>query len=204
MPVTLLAMDEHELDTDPVRQFAVWYAEAQAAGLPQPDATALATATADGRPSVRMVLLKGHDEGGFVFYTNHESRKGSELAANPHAALAFHWQPLRRQVRVEGPVECVRDTESAEYFATRPRGSQIAAWASPQSSVVASRADLDRLYEETVARFGADQIPPPPFWGGYRLAPVTVEFWQGRDNRFHDRIRYERGRDGWARTRLAP
>jgi pyridoxamine 5'-phosphate oxidase len=197
-------MDEHELDTDPLRQFADWYAEAQAAGLPQPDATALATATADGRPSVRMVLLKGHDGRGFAFYTNHESRKSSELAANPNAALAFHWQPLRRQVRVEGPVERIPDAESAAYFASRPRGNQIAAWASPQSSVVASRAELDRLYEETAARFGAGPIPPPPFWGGYRLMPVAVEFWQGRENRLHDRIRYERVADGWARTRLAP
>ena len=204
VPGTLIGMDEHELDTDPSRQFAVWYAEAQAAGLLQPDATALATATAEGRPSVRMVLLKGHDERGFVFYTNYESRKGSELAANPHAALAFHWQPLRRQVRAEGPVQRIPDAESAAYFATRPRGSQVAAWASPQSSVVPSRADLDLLYEETAARFDVGQIPPPPFWGGYRLIPDAVEFWQGREDRFHDRIRYERIADGWTRARLAP
>ena len=199
-----MVMDENELDSDPVRQFAVWYAEAEAAGLAQPDATALATATPDGRPSVRMVLLKGCGDGGFDFYTNHESRKGDELAANPHAALVLYWQPLSRQVRVEGRAVRIPDDESAAYFATRPRGSKIAAWASPQSSVVLSRADLDRLYEETDARFGDDDIPLPPFWGGYRIVPIAIEFWQGRENRFHDRIRYERSQDDWIRERLAP
>jgi pyridoxamine 5'-phosphate oxidase len=197
-------VDEHEIDPNPMRQFAVWYTEAESAGLPQPDATALATATKDGHPSVRMVLLKGYDDHGFVFYTNHESRKGDELAANPHAALVVYWQPLHRQVRVEGRAQRIPDGESAAYFATRPRGSQVAAWASPQSSVVLSRADLDRLYEETDARLGGDDIPLPPFWGGYRIVPIAIEFWQGRENRLHDRVRYERSRDGWARERLAP
>jgi pyridoxamine 5'-phosphate oxidase len=201
---TLTGMDEYALDPDPLRQFAAWYAEVQDAGLPQPDAAALATATEVGRPSVRMVLLKGQDARGFAFYTNHESRKAKELAANPHAALVFHWQPLHRQVRVEGTVERVSEKESAAYFTTRPRGSQIAAWASPQSSVVPSRTDLDGLYEQTAARFGHDEIPPPPFWGGYRIVPTAIEFWQGRENRFHDRIRYERTESSWTRARLAP
>ena len=154
-------MDLPELADDPLAQFAAWYAEAQAAGFPQPDATALATATPDGRPSVRMVLLKGHDERGFVFYTNHESRKALELAVNPRAALSFHWQPLHRQVRVEGVAERIPDAESAAYFATRPRGSQIAAWASPQSSVVASREVLDRLVRRDGRPVRRERIPPP-------------------------------------------
>jgi len=197
-------MDVDELDEDPLRQFALWYAEAEAAGIAQPDAMALATVGPEGAPSVRMVLLKGHDERGFVFFTNHQSRKAVELAANPRAALAVHWQPPRRQVRAEGSVHRLSDADSAAYFATRARGSQLAAWASPQSRVVSSRAELDGLYETTAARFGSDEIPPPPFWGGYLLAPTVVEFWQGRENRFHDRIRYARSGDGWVRVRLAP
>jgi pyridoxamine 5'-phosphate oxidase len=197
-------MDEHELDLDPVRQFGAWYEDAQAAGSPQPDAMALATATPDGRPSARMVLLKGCDERGFSFYTNYESRKADELAANTRAALVFYWQPLRRQVRVEGRVERISREESAAYFSTRPRGSQVAAWASPQSSVLPSRANLDLRYEETDARFGDTEIPSPAFWGGYRVVPDTIEFWQGRENRMHDRIRYERDERGWQKVRLAP
>jgi pyridoxamine 5'-phosphate oxidase len=197
-------MDVDELDDDPLRQFALWYAEAEASGIAQPDAIALATASADGAPSVRMVLLKGLDQRGFVFFTNHESRKGAELAANPRAAIVVHWQPPRRQVRVEGIVERLSEAETAAYFATRPRGSQIAAWASPQSRVVASRAELDSLYDATASRFGADMIPPPPFWGGYRLSPRVIEFWQGRENRLHDRVRYARAGDRWTRVRLAP
>jgi pyridoxamine 5'-phosphate oxidase len=197
-------MDEHELDPDPVHQFAVWYAEAQAAGVRQPDAAALATSTSDGRPSVRMVLLKATAEGGFVFFTNHESRKAEELVTNPRAALVCHWQPLHRQVRVEGLVERVSAGESAAYFTTRPRGSQLAAWASPQSRSVSDRAELDRLYEGTETRFAGEKISPPPYWGGYRVVPEAIEFWQGRENRFHDRIRYERTSDAWTRMRLAP
>ena len=189
-------MDIHELDPDPVRQFGVWYADAQAAGFAQPEATALATATLDGRPSVRMVLLKGHDERGFTFFTNLTSRKAGELAANPHAALVLYWQPLHRQVRVEGVVEQIAAAESDAYFTTRPRGSQVAAWASPQSAVVKSRADLDRLYTETSERLREGEITRPSFWGGYRIVATVIEFWQGRDNRFHDRIRYERSTDG--------
>jgi pyridoxamine 5'-phosphate oxidase len=196
-------MEEHELDPNPVCQFAIWYGEAQAAGLPQPDASALATATPDGRPSVRMVLVKGHDGRGFPFFTSYESRKADELLANPRAALVFHWQPLHRQVRIEGAVEQLTGEESAAYFATRPRGSQIAAWASPQSQPVGSRAALDRLYADTDARFAGD-VPSPPHWGGYRVLADAIEFWQGRENRFHDRIRYELAGGAWTRQRLAP
>ncbi len=197
-------MDVAELDPDPFRQFGRWYAEAEESGIAQPDVIALATAGTDGAPSVRMVLLKGHDARGFVFVTNHESRKGVELAANPRAAIAVYWQPPRRQVRAEGTVERIPDEETAAYFATRPRGSQIAAWASPQSHAVASRAELDALYESTAARFHGEEVPAPPFWGGYRLAPSVIEFWQGRENRLHDRVRYDRSGAGWARIRLAP
>jgi pyridoxamine 5'-phosphate oxidase len=197
-------MFEDELDPDPIRQFSLWYAHAHASGVPQADAAALATASPDGVPSVRMVLLKGHDERGFAFFTNRESRKGGELAANPVAALLFFWQPLHRQVRVEGAVERLTDADADEYFLSRPRGSQLAAWSSPQSRPVTDRAALDRLFDETEARLAAVEMTTPPFWGGYRVAPSAVEFWQGRDHRLHDRLRYERTAGGWARTRLAP
>jgi pyridoxamine 5'-phosphate oxidase len=165
---------------------------------------ALATSTPDGRPSVRMVLLKGHDERGFTFFTNRESRKGDEIAANPNAALVLYWQPLNRQVRIEGAVERIADAESEAYFATRPPASRIAAWASPQSQPITGRAELDERYAATEARFLGGDVPLPPFWGGYRVVPEAIEFWQGRENRFHDRIRYERSADGWTRERLAP
>ena len=168
-----------------------------------PDAMALATSTADGRPSVRMVLLKLADESGFGFHTNYESRKGEELAANPRAALLFHWQPLGRQVRVEGVVERSSSEESEEYFRTRPVGSRLAAWASPQSRPLADRAELERLYEDARARFG-DEVPLPPHWGGFRLVPDAYEFWQHGDDRLHDRVRYTREGGGWKRERLAP
>ena len=197
-------VDEHDLDPDPNRAFAAWFAEAVAAGIAQPDSMALATSTPDGRPSVRMVLLKGHDARGFTFFTNRESRKGDELAANPHAALVLYWQPLSRQVRIEGAVEQIAGVESEAYFRTRPPGSQIAAWASPQSRPIAGREELDERYAATEARFPDGDVPLPPFWGGYRVAPAAIEFWQGRENRFHDRIRYERTADGWTPTRLAP
>lgn len=196
-------MDTPDLDPDPLRQFERWFAAAREAGLPVPEAMALATATRDGRPSARMVLLKGADERGFAFHTNYESRKGGELAANPRAALLFHWQPLGRQVRVEGAVERLSVAESEAYFRTRPLGSRLAAWASPQSRPLADRAELERLYAEAVERFGED-VPLPPSWGGLRLLPDAYEFWQHGDDRLHDRIRYERAGSGWSRTRLAP
>jgi pyridoxamine 5'-phosphate oxidase len=197
-------MDEHDLDPDPLRQFHAWFAEAGAAGVEVPEAMALATATRDGRPSVRMVLLKGADESGYVFHTNYESRKGGELAANPWAALLFHWRPLGRQVRVEGRAERLPADESEAYFATRPLNSRLAAWASPQSRPLAGRDELDRLYADAAARFPGDDVPRPPHWGGFRLVPAAYEFWQHQDDRLHDRIRYERDGGAWKRFRVAP
>jgi pyridoxamine 5'-phosphate oxidase len=195
-------VDEHDLDADPLRQFERWFAEAGDA-VAVPEAVALATATPDGRPSARMVLLKGADERGFAFYTNVESRKGRELADNPRAALLFHWQPLGRQVRVEGAVERVAADEADAYFRSRPLGSRIAAWASPQSRPLADRAELDRLYADASARHGEGPTLPP-HWGGFRLVPEAYEFWQHGDDRLHDRVRYERDAAGWSRARLAP
>lgn len=194
------------LDPDPDAQFDRWFEEASAAGAPQPEAMAVATAMPDGAPSARMLLLKGHDARGFAFYTNRESRKAAELAANPRAALVFHWRvPSERQVRVEGRVEEVVEEASAAYFATRPRSARLAAWASPQSRPVAGRRELDRRYEEAAERFGDEgDVPLPPFWGGYLVVPAALEFWQGREHRFHDRVRYERTADGWDRVRLGP
>lgn len=197
-------MDERDLDPDPLRQFEAWFAEARAAGLTAPEAMTLATSTPDGRPSARMVLLKAADERGFGFHTNYESRKGGELAANPRAALLFWWQPLGRQVRVEGDVERVPTEESESYFRSRPLGSRRAAWASPQSRPLADRDELDRLYADALARFRGEEVPLPPHWGGLRLVPDSYEFWQHGDDRLHDRVRYERDADGWRRTRLAP
>ena len=196
-------MDEGALDHDPIRQFSAWFEEARAAGVRFPETMTLATATPEGRPSARMVLLKGADERGFAFYTNRESRKGRELAANARAALVVYWQELGRQVRVEGRVEAVGDEESAEYWATRPRGSRLSASASPQSEVVESRAWLeDRVAE--VAERSADDVPLPPFWGGYRVVPETIELWEHRDDRLHDRVRYTRADGDWRLERLAP
>ena len=192
------------LDPDPGAQFGRWFAEAAAAGAVQPEAMTLATATPDGGPSARMVLLKGHD-GGFAFYTNRESRKGLELAANPRAALVFHWhEPRERQVRVEGAVEVLDDDRSAAYFATRPHGARLAAWASSQSRPVTGRDELERRYDELAARFGEGEVPLPPFWGGYVVIPDAIEFWQAREHRFHDRVRYERDGAWWQRERLGP
>ncbi len=196
-------MEERDLDPDPLRQFERWFESARDARLHAPEAMTLATATPEGRPSARMVLLKSADERGFAFHTNYESRKGGELAANPHAALLFYWQPLGRQVRVEGRVERIPTDESEAYFRTRPLGSRLAAWASPQSRPLADRAELDRLYAEAQERFG-DDVPLPPTWGGFRLVADAYEFWEHGDDRLHDRVRYERDGDGWAKTRLAP
>jgi len=196
-------MDLLDLDPDPLRQFERWFAAAREAGVPVAEAMTLATATAAGRPSARMVLLKSADERGFSFHTNYESRKGRELGENPQAALLFHWQPLGRQVRVEGPVERMSAEESEMYFRTRPFGSRLAAWSSPQSRPLADRAELERLYAAAVERH-TDDVPLPPHWGGYRLRPGAYEFWEHGDDRLHDRIRYERDAAGWSRTRLAP
>jgi pyridoxamine 5'-phosphate oxidase len=199
----LNAVDERDLHLDPLVKFQTWLAEAQASLL-RADAMTLATATADGQPSARTVLLQRVDERGLVFFTNRESRKGSELAENPRAALVFHWYELGRQVRIEGTIEQVTSTESEAYWRTRPRESQLAAWTSPQSQVLADRTHLDELYAKTEAAFAEDEVPLPPFWGGYRLLPHTLEFWVHRESRLHDRIRYVRSGPGWRRERLAP
>ena len=194
-----------ELGRDPLVPLAGWLAEARAAELFEPEAAALATSTRDGKPSVRMVLVRGVEDGDLRFYTNRESRKGSELSENPRAALVFHWgPPLRRQARAEGIVAALTAEESAAYFETRARESRLGAWASPQSRPLADRTELDALLAAAVERFGDASVPLPPFWGGYRLVPQAVELWQNRPNRLHDRARYERSRDGWTRVRLAP
>jgi len=192
------------LTDDPFRQFREWFGEAERAGVVAPEAMTLATAAADGAPSARMVLLKGADEDGFFFYTGYGSRKGGELAENPRAALVFYWQPVGKQVRVEGPVESVSEAESAAYFATRPRGSQLAAWASEQSRPLGSREALERRYAELEQEYEGRDVPLPPHWGGYRLRPEAIEFWEHRENRLHDRVRYTRAREGWQTERLAP
>ena len=188
----------------PLQQLASWLEDAQAAALTQPDAMTLATASADGVPSARMVLLRGLDDRGAVFYTNAASRKGRELLENPRAALVFHWEPLGRQVRLEGPVERVDDEESDAYFASRPLPSRLGAWASDQSRPIKSREALMERYAETAARFGDGPVPRPPHWYGFRLVPDAVEFWEHGAHRLHDRIRYTRAGAGWIAERLAP
>jgi pyridoxamine 5'-phosphate oxidase len=193
-----------EAGDDPVALFGRWFDEAHDAGIYLPESMTLATATADGKPSARQVLLKSFDERGFVFYTNYESRKGAEIAENPRAALAVHWPILHRQVRISGSVEKVSREESEAYFASRPRGSRIGAWASDQSSVLESREQLERRFREMQKRFAGGDVPLPDFWGGYRIDPEVIEFWQGRANRLHDRLRYTRTAGGWTIDRLYP
>jgi pyridoxamine 5'-phosphate oxidase len=188
----------------PLERFREWFREAEQAGIEVPETMALATADAEGAPSARMVLLKGADDDGFLFYTGYVSRKARELEQNPLAALLFYWRPLGKQVRVEGRVERVPEAESAAYFATRPRGSQLAAWASQQSRPLASREELERRYAELEREYEGREVPLPPHWGGYRLRPETIEFWEHRENRLHDRIRYTRAREGWQVERLSP
>jgi pyridoxamine 5'-phosphate oxidase len=194
-----MELNEADLDPDPLRQFETWFDAARAAGVRAPEAMALATATPDGTPSVRMVLLKGADERGYVFFTSYESRKGRELEANPQAALVFHWEALGRQVRVEGMAERASAEESDTYFASRPPGSRAGAAASRQSRALAGRAELDRA----VAALG-DDVSRPDWWGGYRVRPDRYEFWQHRENRLHDRFLYERDGSGWRIQRLYP
>jgi pyridoxamine 5'-phosphate oxidase len=204
------ALLETDLAADWTAQFAVWFADAAAFGLPEPNAMVVATADRDGRPSARTVLLKEYDARGFVFYTNYESRKGIELSATAYASLVFPWFPMQRQVLVGGPVERVTRAETEAYFASRPRGSQLGAWASPQSRVLPDRAAVEAGMTAAVERFGDGPVPAPPHWGGFRLTPETVEFWQGRSSRLHDRLRYRRtgqqsaGERGWIVERLAP
>ncbi len=200
-----LPLREEDVDPDPLRQFATWYADAAQAGLREPGAVAVATSTAEGVPSVRMVLLKGYDERGFVFYTNYNSRKGRELEANPRAALLFYWDPLGRQVRVEGLTERTSAQESASYARSRPRGSQLSALASAQSQVVGSRSELEQRVTDLAELYADAEVPVPDAWGGFRLLPSRFEFWQHREDRLHDRLLYTVGADlGWRLQRLAP
>lgn len=194
-----------DLDEDPLRQFRAWFEEAVKAGVRQPEAAALATASSDGAPSVRMVLVKAVDEQGFAFFTGYGSRKGAELTVNPRAALLFHWEKLGRQVRVEGAVARSSEAETAAYVRSRPYDSQISALASPQSEAIESRAALEARVADLEERYRDADLPLPSYWGGYRLAPESFEFWQHRDDRLHDRLRYRRGNeDGWLIERLAP
>jgi pyridoxamine 5'-phosphate oxidase len=204
MPSLPEPLDPVSVDPDPIAQFRRWYDEAFAAGVRQPDAMTLATATTEGAVSARTVLLRGIDERGFVFFTNFDSAKGEQLAENPRGALVFHWREQERQVRVEGPVARVADAEAVEYWEHRPRGHRISAWSSPQSSVV-DLADLQARVAETEARFAGADPPLPSFWGGFRVAAETLEVWQGRPDRLHDRVRYRGdGSGAWMRERLAP
>jgi len=202
--MTTEGLDEKTIDRDPITQFQIWLNDAFTAKLPLAEAMTLATATLDGKPSARMVLLKQVDHDGFVFYTNYNSAKARQLDANPHAALVFYWAQLDRQVRVEGTVSKTSAAESQAYFSTRPRESQIGAWASEQSDVIASRAVLEERAIELEKKYGDREIDRPEHWGGYRLRPDRIEFWKSQIGRLHDRILYQRDGDSWAITRLAP
>ncbi len=201
---TRSGLSESDALPDPIDQFRRWFDEAQEADLHEPNAMTLATATPDGKPSARVVLLKGVDERGFVFYTNYEGRKARELEANPNCTLAFYWGELERQIRVEGRASRVPDEESDAYFASRPRGSQLGAWASEQSRPVEDRSKLEERLKELEEEYEGREIPRPPFWGGYRVEPERMEFWQGRENRLHDRLLYTRSDEKWVVGCLQP
>jgi len=199
------SMNEAEMDPDPIRQFSNWFQNAVAANLDLPNAMALATASQDGIPSVRFVLMKGYDDSGFVFYSHSGSRKGRQLAENPQAALVFYWAPMHRQVRIDGRVERVPDREADEYFKSRPYDSRVSAWVARQSSIVPSRNFLEQEYYKVAQEFPGEEIPRPHDWIGYRVVPAKIEFWQGREGRLHDRIEYILNNDGaWSMRRLAP
>lgn len=201
---SLSGLSEKDLARDPFRQFEKWFQEAEAAKIPEPNAMTLATATREGRPSARTVLLKGVDGRGFVFFSNYESRKGRELEVNPQATLVFAWLALERQVVIEGSIARVAREECEAYFYSRPRASQLAAWGSQQSTVLPGRSVLEETFKALEKKYAGQEVPVPPNWGGWRLAPETVEFWQGRRSRLHDRLRYRRAKEGWMVERLAP
>lgn len=203
---TKMGLERKKLLTDPFDQFEVWFKQASEGGIPMPNAMSLATVDASGQPSIRTVLLKFFDRQGMVFYTNYSSRKAADMAVNPKVALLFHWVELERQLRIEGTAERVSTAESASYFLTRPRGSQLGAWCSDQSSVITSRQMLLAKFEEISQKFQHGEIPLPSFWGGYRVVPTQFEFWQGRVNRLHDRFAYtpDAENGGWKIDRLAP
>ena len=198
------ALLESDISADPFEQFQIWFDQAVAAELPEPNAMTLATVTTEGRPAARMVLLKGCSPEGFVFYTNYQSRKGQELTQTPHAALVFWWAELERQVRIEGAISKISDAETEAYFHSRPRGSQIGAWASEQSEVVCDRTLLETRLQDLEQQYRDLPIPRPPHWGGYRLTPNMIEFWQGRPNRLHDRLCYRLAKQEWQIERLSP
>jgi pyridoxamine 5'-phosphate oxidase len=200
----LARLDEKDVSRDPIAEFARWFAEAQAAEVEEPNAMVLATATPDGTPSARVVLLKGFDQRGFVFFTDYRSRKGAELEANPRAALVLHWSELERQVRITGDVTRTSAEESEAYYRSRPLGSRLGAWVSHQSQAIPSRDVLEGGLREVERRFAGGDVPLPPYWGGYRVGPGAIEFWQGRENRLHDRVRYVREGETWRIERLAP
>jgi pyridoxamine 5'-phosphate oxidase len=201
----MASLTEADVDADPIRQFERWFAETLAARVLEPNAMTLATATRDGVPSARIVLLKGVDARGFVFFTDYRSRKGAELAENPLAALTFLWKEIERQVRITGSVSRTSTEESEAYYRTRPAGSQLGAWASTQSAVIANRTELDNRLQEFTTRFSSEEVPLPPHWGGFRVVPDEIEFWQGRTSRLHDRLLYQReGENGWKISRLSP
>lgn len=202
---TFQGLSETDAHPNPFEQFRTWFDQAITAQLPEPNAMTIATASLDGKPSARLVLLKDYSERGFVFYTNYESRKGQQLVENPWGAIAFWWAELERQVRIQGRVEKVSQAESDAYFNSRPKGSQLGAWASHQSQVVASREVLEQQLQQLKDKYENQQVPRPPHWGGFRLVPDEIEFWQGRPSRLHDRLLYQRNQDGsWTRQRLSP